>query len=75
MSAQCTAVHPFFGPCAQTGTPRVAMCVHEHLRDGALCDLHADVFDDEGALCKVCANLPTDAHECELSFATPAAAS
>ena len=39
-------------------------CVHEHVRDGWLCTLHAGI--PESALCKACFDV--DGHECPISL-------
>jgi hypothetical protein len=51
------------------GAPAVGQyrraCVHEHVRDGWLCALHAEI--PEHALCKACHDF--DGHECPVGLA------
>lgn len=68
-----TACHAetFFGPCPFPAECAVtAMCVHEHLRKGALCTDHLKLLD--GGDCRECWE-GTDPHLCPLTFADLAA--
>ena len=68
----CEAVWEFLGIEAKCGTPAIGpfrrACVHEHIRDGWLCDEHAQT--PERGLCRTCHELPGDlSHECPISIA------
>ena len=39
-------------------------CVHEHVREGYLCDLHINAVAD--GFCRDCYYLPEGAHECRI---------
>lgn len=72
MTAPCEAIWSFFGLEAECGEPAVGrfrrMCVHEHARDGWLCQEHAD--RQENGYCHTCNNLIGDlSHDCPIVIA------
>ena len=66
MIAGCEAVDIFLdresGQCGRPATPYRRICVHEHVRDGALCRGHAG--NVAAGICRKCQDHPTDPHEC-----------
>ena len=68
----CEAVWEFLGieaPCGQAAVGRFRRaCVHEHVREGWMCEGHADT--PENGLCLTCWQLPGDlSHECPITIA------
>jgi predicted nuclease with RNAse H fold len=72
-TAACQAVNEFcgilLGPCGQTSAGLYRrICVHEHVKDGYLCQEHAD--RREAGLCRTCYELGGGlSHECAISVA------
>ena len=71
MNATCDAINSWLGsewPCDQPPVGRYRRaCVHEHIRDGLLCQGHVDVA--EAGLCAACHQLDGNlSHECEITL-------
>ena len=69
MTATCEAIWSFLGIEAECGEPAVGqfrrICVHEHIRDGWLCQEHGD--PSERGVCGTCCTLDDDlAHDCSI---------
>ena len=67
----CEAIWEFLGIEAPCGMPAAGrfrrICVHEHVRDGWLCQDHAD---HPRGLCATCRDLPGGlSHECPIEIA------
>jgi hypothetical protein len=64
MALRCKAL-TWLGQCPEAATTNAkAMCVHEHLREGALCNEHLETKDI--AFCIECKE-GSDSHDCPLS--------
>jgi hypothetical protein len=68
---RCEAVIPFIGIDWPCGEPAIGLfrraCVHEHIRDGWVCQGHVDAT--EHGFCLTCASLGDDmAHDCPISL-------
>jgi len=69
---ECEAIWEFLGIealCRQPAAGRFRrICVHEHVRDGWLCQDHAET--SQNGLCRTCYDLPGDlSHECPIKTA------
>ena len=70
MSGTCEATMNFVGitfPCENPAIGRFRRgCIHEHIRDGRLCGMHAS---DGTGLCRTCFELDEGGHDCPIVLA------